>query len=309
MRPIIAIVGPTGVGKTGFAVELAHRLNAEIVSADSRQVYRYMDIGTAKPTKAEMAQAPHHLIDIIDPDEDFGLAQYQDRAYRAIADIHAGGKVALLVGGTGQYVWAVLEGWQIPRVAPDTEFRKELEVRAAGGGAEALFAELTAVDPEAAGSIDPRNVRRVIRALEVSHTAGVPFSSLRRKVPPPFDTIMMGLTANRAELYCRTNARVDRMIESGLVQEVQNLERMGYGPKLPSMSGIGYRQIGQYLEGRLTLEAAIEEMKVETHRFIRHQYGWFRLKDPRIQWSDASKLEHGPILNRIRAWLAASSNP
>ncbi len=309
MKPIIAIVGPTGVGKTDLAVRLAQKLNAETVSADSRQVYRYMDIGTAKPTEAELALAPHHLINVIDPNEDFGLAQYQARAYQTISDIHTRGRVPLLVGGTGQYVWAVIEGWQIPKVAPDLEFRKGLELRVAGGGAESLFAELTKVDPQSARKIDPRNIRRVIRALEVCHTAKVPFSSLQTKHPPPYNIMMVGLTIDRAELYRRTNARVDRMMESGLVQEVQRLATMGYGLDLPAMSGIGYRQVGQYLQGKIVLDVAVEEIKVETHRFVRHQYGWFRLKDPRIQWFDTSRLEHDRVLTQIEGWLVAGSPP
>ena len=190
MQRVVALVGPTGVGKSRIALLLAKEFGGEIVSADSRQVYRHMDIGTAKPTKEEMAQVAHHLIDVVKPDEDFSLAEYQRLAYRAVADIRSRGKLPLLVGGTGQYVWAVIEGWEIPRVAPDAALRTELEKRAAGGEGEVLYQELIQIDPDAAKRIDPRNIRRVIRAIEVSKTAKAPFSSLKKKKAPDFQTLM-----------------------------------------------------------------------------------------------------------------------
>ncbi len=286
MNRLIAIVGPTGVGKSQLALRLAQHLNGEIVSADSRQVYRYMDIGTAKPSRQELSLVPHHLIDVVNPDEDFSLAQYQQLAYRAINDIQQRNKLALLVGGSGLYIWAVLEGWEIPQVPPDPEFRRSLKEKAARDGVEKLYQELVKVDPAAARSIDPRNVRRVIRALEVYRYAETPFSQLQHKKAPPFDALIVGLTADRAELYRRIDARVDRMIELGLVEEVRKLVNMGYDFSLPAMSGIGYKQIGMFLRGELTLESTIEQIKFETHRFARHQYNWFRLSDKRIRWFD-----------------------
>ena len=283
-KKLVAIVGPTATGKTPLAIRLAKDFNGEIVNADSRQVYRYMNIGTAKPTGEELSRAPHHLIDIVDTDADFGLAQYQELAYKAIGDIQSRGKLPLLVGGTGQYVWAVLEGWVIPSVAPDLEFRKSLQARADNGEAVELYKELEQADPAAAKRIDKRNVRRVIRALEVLQHAGEPFSGLQKKDPPDFDMLIIGLTADRKELYRRIDSRVDKMIELGLVEEVESLIDKGYSLKLPSMSGIGYRQIGQYLKGDLTLEAAIEKIKFDTHRIARHQYAWFHLNDERIRW-------------------------
>jgi tRNA dimethylallyltransferase len=288
MQKLIVIVGPTATGKTELSLLLAKDCNGEIINADSRQVYRYMDIGTAKPAKEELSRAPHHLIDIVDPDADFGLAQYQEMAYKAIVDIQSRGKLPLLVGGTGQYVWAVLEGWVIPSVAPDLEFRKSLQARVESGEAEQLYKELELADPAAANRIDPRNVRRVIRALEVFQHAGENFSGLHKKDPPDFDILIIGLTAERKELYRRIDARVDKMIEMGLVEEVKGLAARGYSLDLPSMSGIGYRQIGQYLKGELTLGAAVEKIKFETHRVARHQYAWFRLDDERIRWVDTA---------------------
>jgi tRNA dimethylallyltransferase len=286
MNRLLAIVGPTGVGKSRLAIRLAQALDGEIVSADSRQVYRYMDIGTAKPSKEEQAIVPHHLIDIVNPDEDFSLAQYQQLAGKAIDDIQQRRKLPLLAGGSGLYVWAILDSWNIPKVAPDLEFRRSLEEKADRVGKDELYHELAKVDPVAAQRINPRNVRRIIRALEVYKEAKIPFSQLQLKTTPPFNTLIIGLTTDRAELYRRTDRRVDEMIKRGLVDEVKGLVDMGYDFALPAMSGIGYKQIGMYLRGELTLSAAIQQIKFETHRLVRHQYSWFRLKDDRIKWLD-----------------------
>ena len=286
MNHLVAIVGPTAVGKSRLAIHLAQTFNGEIVNADSRQVYSYMDIGTDKPDRQQLSLVKHHLVDIINPDEDFSLAHYQQLAYKAIDDIQQRQKLTILVGGSGLYVWAVLEGWGIPQVPPDPEFRRILEEKADRGGTEELYQELMRVDPVSAQKIDRRNIRRMIRALEVYRNTDVPFSQFQRKNPPPFNTIIIGLTMDRAELYRRIDLRVERMIEQGLVEEVQKLVSMGYGFNLKAMSGIGYEQIGLFLKGELTLPAAIQKVKFETHRFVRHQYSWFRLKDKRINWFD-----------------------
>jgi tRNA dimethylallyltransferase len=295
MKPLVAIVGPTGVGKSRLALHLTAIFHGEIVSADSRQVYRYMDIGTAKPSPQELSQVPHHLIDIINPDEDFSLAQYQELAYQTINDIQQRERLPFLVGGSGLYVRAVLEGWQIPRVSPDPEFRYNIEKRAGERGIDGLYEELVRVDPEAASKIDSRNVRRVIRALEVYTKTKKPFSYLGQKKAPSFNAIVIGLTAERAELYRMVDRRVDEMIERGLVEEVENLLKMGYHLNLPAMSGIGYRQIGEFLKGEMTLEDVRQNIKTETHRFIRHQYAWFRLKDEKIHWFDITRQAHSEI--------------
>ncbi len=302
--PLIAIVGPTAVGKTEFAIALAEAVGGEVVSADSRQVYRYMDIGTAKPTPAQRARVPHHLLDIVDPDQPLTLAQYQRLAYETIADIHRRGRVPLLVGGTGLYVRAVLEGLRIPEVPPNPELRARLEEEAAREGAQALHARLQALDPTAAARIDPRNVRRVIRALEVCLIAGRPISELQRAEPPPYRILRLGLTRPRPELYARIDARVDAMIEAGLVEEVRSLLARGYQPDLPAMTGLGYRQICQYLAGELTLEEAVREIKRKTRRFVHHQRSWFRLDDPRIRWYDLSRTPTEVVIAEVVRWLA-----
>ena len=300
---LVVIVGPTAVGKSRLAFRLAHDFSGEIVSAVSRQVYRYMDIGTAKPDKQELSLIPHHLVDIISPDEDFSLAQYQQLAYKTIDDIQRRNKLALLVGGSGLYVWALLEGWGIPQVPPDSEFRHSLKEKASRGETDKLYQELMKVDPVAASRIDRRNVRRVIRALEVSRQAQVPFSQLQRKKAPPFNALIIGLTADRAEVYRRVDLRVDEMIERGLVEEVKKLVNMGYDFNLPAMSGIGYKQIGMFLRSELTLDAAIQQIKFETHRFVRHQYNWFRLRDNRILWFDIQGEMESEITAQVAGFL------
>lgn len=292
MNHLVAIVGPTGIGKSQLALRLARTFEGEIVSADSRQVYRHMDIGTAKPSREELSLIPHHLINIINPDEDFSLAQYQELVYRVIGDIHQRNKLPILVGGSGMYIWSVLEGWGIPQVQPDLEFRHSLEEKANRVGKDELYRELEEIDPVAAQRIDRRNVRRTIRALEVHRGTETPFSQLQYKQAPPFNILIIGLTADRAELYRRIDLRVDEMIKQDLVAEVEKLMNMGYDFNLSAMSGIGYKQISMFLNGELTLATAIQQIKFETHRLVRHQYNWFQLKDDRIQWFDIqSKLD------------------
>ncbi|MDP2727210.1 MAG: tRNA (adenosine(37)-N6)-dimethylallyltransferase MiaA [Dehalococcoidia bacterium] len=296
-KPLLAIVGPTAVGKTTLALSLAERFGGEIVGADSRQVYRHMDIGTAKATPPERARVSHHLIDIVDPDQDFSLALYQHLAYQAIAGIHSRGRLPLLVGGSGLYVWAVLRGLRIPQVPPDPALRQALEEKARLEGLESLLRELEERDPESARTIDPRNPRRLIRALEVCRITSQPFSQLRRESPPPYNITIIGLSLDRVELYRRIDQRVDHMIDMGLVEEVQGLLERGYSLDLPTMASPGYREIGMYLQGRLTLAEAVQRTKVATHQLARRQYAWFSQRDPRIHWFE-SREEFLPAIER-----------
>ncbi len=288
MNQVVAIVGPTATGKTETAIHLAQKFDGEIVNADSRQVYRFMDIGTAKPTAGQQRAVRHHLIDIINPDQDFSLALFQELALKAIDDIRLRGRLPVLAGGTGLYVWAVLEGWQIPLAPAEKRVRASLEERARAGPAGALFEELSQVDPESARAIGPTNVRRIIRALEVYYVTGSPASKLKGKQAPGFQPVIVGLTMPRRELYRRIDRRVDGMIESGLVEETRFLLDRGYSPDLPSMSGIGYREISEFLKGRTDLSSAVARIKYATHNFARRQYAWFRPGDKRIRWSDVS---------------------
>ncbi|MEN8614693.1 tRNA (adenosine(37)-N6)-dimethylallyltransferase MiaA [Dehalogenimonas sp. THU2] len=283
---LIVIVGPTGSGKTDLAVELAKTYPGEVISADSRQIYRYLDIGTAKPSLAERGGVPHHLFDIIDPGQDFNLAEYQGQTYQVIDGIQSSAKLPFLVGGSGLYVWAVVEGWQIPQVAPDWELRNALEKRARDEGADALYQQLVAVDAAAAESIDRHNIRRVIRALEVRLGGGNRAAEAPRKKTPPYSILIIGLTAERRTLYERVDFRIDKMIESGLVAEVSSVLDKGYAPDTSALKSVGYKEAMSHLRGELDIPAMAERIKAETHRLIRHQYNWFRLIDSRIHWLD-----------------------
>jgi tRNA dimethylallyltransferase len=296
---LLVLLGQTAVGKTALSLKLAKELNGEIISADSRLFYRGMDIGTAKPTAVEQAQVPHHLIDLCAPDETLTLGAYQRLAYQTIDAVLANGRLPILVGGTGQYVKAVVEGWGIPKVPPQPRLRETL---AQLGGPE-LARWLQTLDPVAAQKHDPRNVRRVIRALEVTLVAGRPISELQRKTPPPYRICQIGLTRPREALYARIDARVDQMMADGLLAELEGLRDAGYGRSLPSMSGLGYRQLWAYLDGEMSLEDAVERIKFDTHHFARHQSNWFRLNDPTIRWFEIEDGVETAVLTHVSRWL------
>jgi tRNA dimethylallyltransferase len=294
------------VGKTALSLRLAQDLAGEIISADSRLIYRGLDIGTDKPTPQQQALVRHYMLDVVNPDHTLTLAEFQEQATTIIADLHARDRLPILVGGTGQWVWAVVEGWGIPRVPPDPALRADLEAQAAALGPEAFHAQLAAVDPKAAQKLDPRNVRRVIRALEVYHKTGVPISQHQAKTPPPYHTLIIGLTMPRPQLYERIDRRIDQMMARGLLAEVEGLVAAGYSWDLPAMSGLGYRQIGQYLQGQVSLDESVALIKKETRRFVRQQYNWFRLDDPRIHWfegGEMSELVYGQIGELVKAEL------
>lgn len=295
MRRLIAIVGATASGKSNLAIDLAEQLSGEVVNADSRLVYRGMDIGTAKPSPEELARAPHHLVDVCDPDEDFGLAEYLRQARSALDGIWSRDRFAILVGGTGQYVWALLEGWQVPHVPPDPALRAELLERAGRDGGESLAKELARLDSVAAKSIDSRNLRRLVRALEVCYKTGARFSELQRKQQPDFEPLAIGLKLPREDLYERIDRRVEAMFCAGLVDEVRGLRARGYDCRLPSMSSIGYGEVCRFLDGDITLEQAVEQTKRRTHRLARQQQAWFRPKDPRVSWFPADGSAAGRI--------------
>ena len=284
---LVAIVGATCVGKTRLAVSLAHRLHGEIINADSRQVYRGMDIGTAKPTPQERSLAPHHLLDLLQPDQNFDLGSFLSLARDLIPGIQARNQLPMVVGGTGQYVWALLEGWAVPVVPPDPEFRQAKLLEAQSKGGWALHRELEKIDPQRAAELDPRNLRRVIRALEIHHTSQLAPSQFRKRAPTSVNALIIGLRLDREELYRRIDARVDGMVTAGLVEEVQRLADLGYRIGLGPLASPGYREVGQYLAGEISLPEAVQRTKFQTHRLARRQHGWFRANDPRIRWLEA----------------------
>ena len=297
------MVGPTGVGKSRVAVELAAALQAEIVSADSRLIYRGMDIGTAKPTRQQRQRAPHHLIDVAEPEENWSLAMFKHAAEAAIQDIQARGRLPLLVGGTGQYVTAILEGWSPPGREPGRQLRDTYEALAAAQGPGELYRRLQAVDPESARRIEPNNVRRVARALEIFELTGAPASAQRRASPPPYPILRLGLTLPRPELYALIDRRIDEMIEAGLIAEVQSLLDRGIPIDHPPLSAIGYRQIGEHLLGRRSLESSVAEMRRLSRQFVRRQSNWFKPNDPRIEWHTAAPGVGRRLTDRILKWL------
>ena len=292
LRRLVAIVGATGTGKSAIALELTQRLGGEVVNADSRQVYRGMDIGTAKPTLDERRRARHHLYDVADPADGYSLALYQQQAKETLNAVWSRNAFAWLVGGTGQYVWSLLEAWQVPDVAPDEALRAEMEAFAAENGYEALASRLAMVDPAAADRIDHRNVRRVIRAIEVYEKSGRTMTEWQTKGTPDFEFLLFGIDVPRDVLYPRVDRRVDAMFEGGLVEEVQALLASGVPAGCPAMSSIGYGETVAYLNGELTLDEAKERTKVATHRLIRSQDQWFRRDDKRITWvRDADDID------------------
>lgn len=298
--PLLVLVGPTAVGKTELSLRLAARFDGEIVSADSRLFYRGLDIGTAKPTQEQRQRIPHHLVDIAEPDQTVTLGAYQDMAYAAIEEIRRRNRLPILVGGTGQYVMAIIEGWGIPRVEPHPTLRKALR----NLPRQELHRWLGALDPQAADKIHPNNARRVIRALEVTLISGRPVTELQQKTPPPYDILVIGLRAEREVLYERIDRRVERMMAAGLLEELKALREAGYGPRLPAMSGLGYQQLWAYLRGESTLEEAVQRIKYETHRLVRHQNNWFGEDDPRINWFDVSdRANFSQIAHFVEEWL------
>lgn len=291
-RRLLAIVGPTATGKSEVGILLAEALGGEIVSADSMQVYRGMDIGTAKPTAQQRARAVHHLIDIIAPDEAFSVSDYQARADAALTDIWGRGRQPILVGGSGLYVRAVLEEMDFSRVPPDPDLRDRLREEARSRGTRALHERLAEIDPEAAARIHPNDQKRIIRALEVAEgTAGrgPGLGKVDRPDGPRYNARQYGLTLAREELYQRIDARVDEMMAAGLVEEVRALLDQGYRDSLVAMKGLGYAQMAPYVRGRITLEEAVRRLKRDTRRFAKRQMTWFRA-DPSIEWVDLGEV-------------------
>ncbi|MFA9557998.1 tRNA (adenosine(37)-N6)-dimethylallyltransferase MiaA [Evansella sp. AB-rgal1] len=278
MKKLIVIVGPTAVGKTATGISLAKTFHGEVISGDSMQVYKGMDIGTAKVTKEEMDGVPHHLIDIRDPRESFSVADFQAQAKESIGEIHNRGKIPLIVGGTGLYINSVIYDYDFSSSEGDSDFREELEMYAKNYGNEALHEKLKMIDPISYGELHPNNVRRVIRALEVYHVTGKTIGD-RPDQPEtsPYDATVIGLTMEREKLYERIDLRVDRMIAEGLIEEAKHFYDQGIR-NCQSVQAIGYKEIYAYFDGELTKEEAIELLKRNSRRYAKRQLTWFRNK-------------------------------
>lgn len=303
-QPLVVILGPTAVGKTELAIRIAERMNGEIVSADSRLFYRGMDIGTAKPNPEEQRRVPHHLIDVAEPDDTWSLAQFQAAAHTVIKLINQRGRLPLLVGGTGQYIHAITQGWDIPKVKPDHQLRQVLANWAAEITPDGLHERLAMLDPLAAQTIDPRNVRRTIRALEVILSTGARFSDQKKRGIPPYRVLQIGLTRPRSDLYARIDQRIEYMVQNGFIEEVNNLLEQGYSSDLPTMSAIGYSEICMVIQGKISLEEAVINIKRSTRKYVRRQANWFKLDDPEIQWFQCNQHTVADVQQTIQVWLS-----
>lgn len=302
MIPVVAVMGPTASGKSALALRLAERFGGEIVSADSAQVYRGLDIGTAKPSAEERARVPHHLVDVRDPDEEFSLADFQVLAGAALRDIHARGRLPFLVGGTGLYVRGLLEGYTLDTAPPDPELRAALQAR----DVEDLVEQLRSLDPVSAERIDPRNRRRVERALEVCLQTGRPFSEGSRTRPSGYRSLKLALRVERPVLVERIDRRVDEMVQAGWVEEVRALAEKGHAPSLRRLRILGYPELLDVVEGARPLPDALEGIRVATRRYARRQVTWLKA-EPGVQWLEGADEEEAE--RRLRAFLADSGGP
>jgi tRNA dimethylallyltransferase len=284
---LIMLIGPTASGKTGLAIRLAEALNSEIISADSRYLYRQLNIGTAKPTPAELARVKHHLVNVADLDQPWSIGDYKTEAEDLILSLNADGKIPVLTGGTGQYIRAIRQNWQIPGLEADDRLRSTIEKVGESIGYDQLYEILKVLDPEAAGFIDYRNHRRTVRALEVIFKTGEKFSAVRLKETSPFEILIIGLQRPREELYRRIDTRIDQMLNEGFLEEVRDLLERGYKNALLKMGVIGYSELIAFLDGEISLEEAVVLIKRNTRKYVRRQANWFKSADPEIHWLNA----------------------
>lgn len=288
--PVVIILGPTAVGKTELTIEIAKNINGEIISADSMQIYKYMDIGTAKPDVKDRQGVKHHLLDIVYPNEDFNVSIYRNLAIKKIKEIHKKHKTPLISGGTGLYINSIIHSLDFAETGKDVKFRKELSIQVAQRGQDWLYNQVKSVDPESAARLHPNDTRRLIRALEVYHASGKLISEqlANNQENSLFSFTTIGLTMDRQKLYNRINKRVDIMLQNGLIDEVRWLIKNGYGGHLNSMQGLGYKEIIYYLTGRRTLVESTYILKRDTRRFAKRQLTWFK-RLANVDWIDVGE--------------------
>ncbi len=311
-RPVLVITGPTAVGKTGLTIDLAHAFNCEIISMDSMQVYRYMDIGTAKPDLEERQGVVHHLIDILDPDQQYSAAAFVADALQAIRVIHSRGKIPLITGGTGLYLRSLIKGLFLQKFHVPHEIRDALRLDLEKKGRKYMYAKLQRLDPETSARVHPHDTQRILRGLEIYYTAGVPWSLLIKKQQENKTSwcifkqiLLLGLHCDRQVLYKRINSRTQQMLEQGLVQEVGSLYRRGYGPELSSMQAIGYRHAGRLLRGACDYRQLMEEMARDTRRYAKRQMTWLRHQVD-LSWFD--RQNHQGIATCINTFLSQAND-
>jgi tRNA dimethylallyltransferase len=298
-KPLIIIAGPTAVGKTEISIRLAEEIDGEIISADSRLLYRGLNIGTAKPSLQEQSRIKHHLIDVSEIDDHWSLAVFQERVYQLADEIRSKGKIPLLVGGTGQYIRAIIEGWIIPEQEPDLRIRSVIQSIGESIGAEKLHEKLQIVDPAAANKIEPMNLRRTIRAFEVIFSTGKLFSQQKGRSAIDFNFKLIGLSRNREELYKRIDQRIDNMFRDGLVSEVEKILEKGYARNLPSLTAIGYKEVIDMLYGEIDMDEAVRLMKRRTRQYVRRQANWFKKDDPKIKWFNMEP----DVIEKIKSYI------
>ncbi len=305
---LVVVIGATATGKTSLGIEISRRFNGEVVNADSRLFYRGMDIGTAKPDQSERRDVVHHLIDILDPHQAYSLSEFLKDARAEILNIANREKLPIIVGGSGQYVWGLLEGWEVPNIPPNPELREKLEAQLRDEGVKALQGRLYATGARGVENVEIQNPRRLIRAIERAEATGDAMGGASKRAEPPYDALVVGLNAPRELLHARVEKRVDDMFAAGWRDEVKRLIARGVTRDMPSMSAIGYRQLIEHIEGRIDDSKMREEILIGNHRLIGTQNNWFKMRDERISWIEITDGDHvDKAIELVDEWLSKRS--
>ena len=302
--PVIAVIGATATGKTSLGIHLATHFDGEVVNADSRLFYRGMDVGTAKPSTNERSGVPHHLIDMLDPCDAYSLSDFLEAAKKAIANIHNRDKIPVVVGGSGQYIWGLLEGWRVPKIPPNPALREELESQLEADGIGFLQGRLRETGARGIDEVETLNPRRLIRAIERAVATGDAMGGASKSATPPYDSVVIGLTASREILHQRVEKRIDQMLDAGWLNEVRELRLKGVDRDMPSMSAIGYRQLFDFIEKRESWGTVLEAVLIGNRRLIGAQNNWFKANDERISWFDVTADDFvDDVIRKVGRWL------